>query len=559
MKNTKKLRSIVITIVFFVICLLAAWRSGHITSEAVWYSILPPLLAVTLALITHKLLISFAIGVISGGFFAIVPGDPGSLTAWGRGAITGPGYIWTALSDPINLQILTFVVLVLAMISVLIVSGGLQGIVNWLARYAKSDRSTQFVTALMGLAIFIDDYANTMIVGSSMRPMTDRYKISREKLAFLVDATSAPIAGLAVISTWIGYEVGLFTDVGKSLGIAKDGYAMFFDALSFRFYCIMMIIFVLVNVISGRDFGSMAKAEKRARKTGAIAADDAKPMTSKAFSQAKPDQAAILKARTAVIPIAALFICLLAFLWYDGGGMSRLGSIFNPYTWRDVIGSAENTYLILATVAGISLVLAVITATVYARISLNIIGKAILAGFKGSLLPMAILVLAWSLKGSCDDLQTGMFLIDAVGEALSPLWFPALLFIVAGLTSFATGTSWGTMAILIPIAIPLAFELDGGVYGLTTMISLGAVLDGAIFGDHCSPISDTTLMSSISSACDHIHHVNTQIPYSLTVGGLALGCGYIPAAFGLPSPVSILCSLVIIVGLFYLLKLRAVE
>jgi Na+/H+ antiporter NhaC len=388
----------------------------------------------------------------------------------------------------------------------------------------------------MGLAVFIDDYANTMIVGSAMRPLCDRHRISREKLAFLVDATSAPIAGVAVISTWIGYEVGLFENLAGSLGIDRSGYSIFFDALGYRFYCFLMIIFVLAGTVIGGDYGPMRRAARRAREGGALFAADARPMTSRALADAQADAGARVRGRTALLPIAGLFLFLLAALWIDGGGGSpwdvREG-IFSPAAWRRVMGAAENNILILAGAAAWGLVVAVWTSRGIARLSWRRIGGALAAGARGSCLPLAILVLAWSLKSSCDALGTGAFLVDAVGETLSPRWFPALVFALAGATAFATGTSWGVMAILIPMAGPIAFELDGGHYGLTTMMTLGAVLDGAILGDHCSPISDTTIMSSISSGCDHIHHVTTQIPYSLTVGGCALAAGYIPAAHGL--------------------------
>ncbi|MCH8858919.1 MAG: hypothetical protein IID54_04980 [Proteobacteria bacterium] len=179
------------------------------------------------------------------------------------------------------------------------------------------------------------------------------------------------------------------------------------------------------------------------------------------------------------------------------------------------------------------------------------VARAVGAGAKSSLLPIGILVLAWSLKLACDGLNTGDFLIATVGQEVSAEWLPALIFIIAGLTAFATGTSYGTMGILIPTVTPIAFELDGGAYGLTTMISLGAILDGAILGDHCSPISDTTIMSSISSSCDHMHHVRTQLPYSLTVGALAVVLGYIPAALGVPFWIGGGVAALVIAGLFF--------
>ncbi|KPL10536.1 hypothetical protein AMJ85_05565 [candidate division BRC1 bacterium SM23_51] len=541
-------------------CALAAWSAPtHVprAESGPWYSIIPPLLAVTLALLTNRLFFSLGLAVVVGGVLTSVPAAPLSILAWGRGLITGASYVWSSATDSTNLQILAFVILVMGMISVIIVGGGLHAIASWLTRFAKGSRSTQFVTALMGLAVFIDDYANTMLVGSAMRPITDRNRVSREKLAFLVDATSAPVAGIAVISTWIGYEVGLFNQIAPDLDIARDGYSMFFDALPFRFYCILMLIFVFINVLSGADYGSMGAAEERVGKTGALAAADARPMTSSTFTTLTLDSRAKARGLTAIFPIAALFLFFLGGLWVDGGGREELrastGSIFNLATWRVVMSRAEHSTLLLAVAAGVGLLLSTVCGRVLSALDLRTVGGAVISGFKGSLLPILILVLAWSLKEACKGLGTGPFLVALLGEVLSPIWFPALLFLVASLTSFATGTSWGTMAILIPIAIPVAFHLDGDVYGLTTMICLGAVLDGAILGDHCSPISDTTIMSSISSSCDHVHHVRTQIPYSVTVGVLAMFCGYIPAALGVASWIGISFASAATVLLFYII------
>jgi Na+/H+ antiporter NhaC len=240
---------------------------------------------------------------------------------------------------------------------------------------------------------------------------------------------------------------------------------------------------------------------------------------------------------------------MLMGFWIDGGGD---GPILSLSAWRNALSNANNVK-ILTIASGSSFLLAIGCAKLLSKISLSEIGVAILSGLKGSLLPTTVLVLAWSLKAVCDELSTGSFLAATVEGVLSPLWFPALLFIVASVTSFATGTSWGTMAILIPTAIPIAFSLDGNLYGLTTAISLGAVLDGSIFGDHCSPISDTTIMSSIASDCDPIHHVHTQLPYSLTVAGLALICGYVPAALGVSPYLVIGVAAALIVLLFYII------
>ncbi|MCH8858920.1 MAG: hypothetical protein IID54_04985 [Proteobacteria bacterium] len=360
MKPLLTIKNISIVFAFAALCALAASGAPDpldFPDAGPWYSIVPPLLAVCLALLTNRLLLSLLSAVLIGGLLVSVPDSAGSLSAWTGGVGTGLGYLIATLGDSWNLQVLGFVVVVLAMVSVLVASGGMHGVANWLKGLARGSRSTQLATALMGIAVFIDDYANTMLVGSTMRPLTDRHGVSREKLAFLVDATSAPIAGLAVISTWIGYEVGLFNDAASSLGIDRNGYAIFFDVLCFRYYCVLMIVFVLINAASGRDFGPMKAAERRARDEGKPAADDARPMVSKTFASADPDPTANFRAITAVIPIMILFASLIAGLWIDGGrgveGAFAMNAFLRPSIWRDVLANSENSALALAVAGGI--------------------------------------------------------------------------------------------------------------------------------------------------------------------------------------------------------------
>ena len=522
-----------------------------------WYSVLPPFLAVVMALVSRKLLLSLGSAIILGAFlFAIENNTDNILLATAANSVN---YLYTNATDSWNLKVLAFVICILSMIAVIIVAGGLKGIVNYLLPLAKTPRSTQFISALAGLIVFIDDYANTMIVGSSMRPITDQYKISREKLAFIIDATSAPVAGLAVISTWIGFEVGLFGDVSKTLNMGMDGYSMFFDALAFRFYCILMLLFVFLNIFMGREFGPMLLAENRARNTGKLNADDARLSTNSSFSLSEPHVLSRVSAKTALIPFAVLFMVLIVGLWLDGGGMQQLQhsvtNFFSPNAWRMVIANTQNSTSILLLSAFSGLIVSIFVAARLAKTPASEIVKAVKAGTKSSFLPVLILLLAWSLKSVCDDINTGQYIVTLLSPHLSPLWFPAILFFIAAITAFGTGTSWGTMSILIPIAIPVAYALDDQSYGLITIICLGSVLDGAIFGDHCSPISDTTIMSSISAQCDHIHHVQTQIPYSLFVAIIALFVGYLPAAMGVPP---VLCytlgTAALIAGLLFIGK-----
>jgi Na+/H+ antiporter NhaC len=409
----------------------------------------------------------------------------------------------------------------------------------------------------MGLLYFIDDYSDIMIVGSAMRPVTDRFRVSREKLAFLVDATSAPVAGLAIVSSWIAFEAGLFGVESQKLGLGLNGYSMFLDALRFRFYCILMLIFVFMHILVGRDFGPMEAAELRAQREGPP--DDADRLGDDESEYQPTDRyEPPSRAIVALIPLGGLLTFHIAGLWWNGGGLALLreGHALLSWTyWREVISQA-NSLVILDLAALFSLALAFVCARLFAALPFRIVGRCLRLAVKRSALPFFILILAWSLKNSCDNLGTDEFLGAILAGKLSPAWYPALVFLVACLTSFATGTSWGAMSILIPTAVPIAYSLDGNSYGPTTMITLGAVLDGSIFGDHCSPISDTTIMSSVSSSCDLIQHVRTQLPYSLLVASLAIVCGYIPCARGVPWGWSFSGALLLMIGFFLILMRR---
>ena len=543
-----KLKYVIGFLIFLGLCFIFQWRAGQVsdTETLLWYSIIPPLLAVTLAILTARLFPSLCIAV-----------GVGLVLSWYQKGATPSGFlaevVWfvRAVSvgndgiDLFNFWVVLFVFLIMATISVVVASGGIGGVVVWLSQFAKGPRSAQFITGLMGIVIFIGDYSNAMLVGPTMRPLTDHHRVSREKLAFLVDSTSAPIAGLAFVSTWIGYEVGLFEDISGTLGLGRDGYSMFFDALSFRFYCVLTIIFVIVNAISGRDYGAMHQAETRARETGDIAAPDAQALGHAASFTNLPNT--VVQPLSAVLPLLTLFGLLLGGFWIGGNGT---GSIFSLTSWRNALSEANNV-MVLACAAASAFVVAIICARWLSKLKFSDIAPVVWNGIKGSLTPLSILLLAWGLKASCDRLMTGDFLATMLSDVVSPFWFPILVFICGAVTSFATGTSWGTMAILIPTAIPVAFSLDGDSYGLTTIICLGAVLDGAIFGDHCSPLSDTTILSSIASSCDPLHHVRTQLPYSLTVASIALFCGYLPAALGFSSAIGIACGTVLIILIFY--------
>jgi Na+/H+ antiporter NhaC len=550
LKAGKHIKTMGAAVAFAALCGLAAWLGGHAgtASSAPWYSIVPPVLAIVLAFLTHHVIASLGVAIIIGGLLSTVPAAPVSLAAWTAGVNAVLVHVKETATDDTNQLILSFIPPIFTMVEIIIAAGGFAGVVLWLLKRVRSRKSAQLATALMGVVCFIDDYANAIIVGSMMQPVTDRFRISRAKLAFLVDATSAPVSGLAVVSTWIAYEVGLFTDISEQLGMGKTGYAMFFDALSFRFYCLLMLVFVFAHIVLGRDFGPMRAAEKRA----GAAQDHAEQSGSKAA--AVPGRTG--KAINALLPLGGLIVFDLTGLWFDGGGPAKLadgGSVLSWVYWREVISAAEHSHFMLLSAALFGMLLAALCGWLSSSLKLSALPGCVYRGVKRAILPSVVLILAWSLKSCCDSLGTGEFLTALLAGRIPPHWFPPLLFVVASLTSFATGTSWGTMAILIPTAIPIAFALDQNTYGLTTMISLGAVLDGAIFGDHCSPISDTTIISSTASSCDLLQHVRTQLPYSLFVAAIALAFAYVPSALGLAPHWSLgLAALVILAVLLAL-------
>ncbi|UCG59955.1 MAG: hypothetical protein JSU70_10615 [Phycisphaerales bacterium] len=538
------------------VCGLAACLarlSGQDSQAAAWYSIVPAVLAIVLAFLTHHVLLSLGIAIVVGGLLSSVPPAPLSAAAWLGGLKSAALFVGAAASDRTNLLILSFIPPIFVMVEVTIASGGFHGIILWLLKRVKNRKSAQAATALLGILCFIDDYANAIIVGSMMQPITDRFRVSREKLSFIVDATSAPISGLAVVSTWIAYEVGLFADMSQKLGMGKTGYSMFFDALSFRFYCLLMIVFVFVHIILGRDFGPMKSAEDNAKSEGTNH-DNETDSSAHAGSPTGPADGQVSgRAINALLPLGGLILFHMTGLWIDGSGPARLAEGGSPLSWvywREVISDAEHSHHMLLFSALFGMTIALLCGRLSGALRLSTVRRCFYRGIKRAAMPSVILILAWSLKNCCDSLKAGEFLTTMLADRVSPHWFPPILFLVASVTSFATGTSWGTMAILIPTAIPVAFALDGQTYGLTTMISLGAVLDGAIFGDHCSPISDTTIISSTASSCDLMRHVRTQLPYSLSVAALALLGAYLPSAFGLAPRWSLTLAVLIMLSLF---------
>ncbi len=525
-----------------------------------WASVVPPVLAIVMSLLTRRLYLSLFAGIISAGWL-LAAHESMSLPAT---LITGSGFagrfVVETLVDPArgtlnltNLLILVYVVLIMVAIAVMVAAGGFQALADRLIHWARSRRQTQIAAYLAGLIVFIDDYANTMIVGSTFRTMTDRQRISRAKLAFIVDSTAAPVAGVALLSTWIGYEVGLLGEVAASLGITQGGYELFVDAIGFRYYCFTMLIFVMVNALFGIDFGPMRRAEERAQLSAPNHGSDTSNLSLPTSPLGAVNGPVYPNIWTTLAPLGVLIAVFLGGVWLSGGGYTVLKSsvwaLVDPAAWRKILASADSI-TILALASACCLVSALLWSWGLARMKLRQIARAMGSGLTASLLPVSVLILAWALKRGCDALGTGSYLAGLLSGNLWPPVFPMLVFLVACGCSFATGTSWGTMAILLPTALPVAFALDGQVYGLVSSLCVASVLDGAIFGDHCSPISDTTIMSAAAAGCDQIEHVQTQLPYATLVAAIALVAAYLPAGFGVASWVGLLAATGCVLMLF---------
>jgi len=520
------------------------------------WSLVPPLLAILVAVLFRRTVLALFTGVLVGAVL-VRTADHDVLPSLVLGALdVGNRYLWERLGDPDNTRTIVFVVLMLAMVGLLVRSGGLAGVLEGIARRAQSARGSQVATWLLGLFVFFDDYSNTVLVGSTMRPMTDRFRVAREKLAYIVDSTAAPVAGLSLFSTWIAFEVSTFAPQLPAIGVAEEaGFAVFLETLPYRFYCIFTLAFVGLVVATGRDFGPMRRAEARAS-AGALVAPGSTPMQSgrATFLVAAPGVAP--RARRALVPLLAFMAVTIGTILWRGGLFELLGS-------GAPLGLEALSGVLLAGSGTVPLLAG--SATGFTLAALGCVGagvgrdipRAAWSVLSSMATAFAILYLAWMIGSVCDALGTAEYLTTSLQGDLPALVFPALLFLLASAIAFATGSSWSTMMILLPLVVELAFALGEatplGGYALVLM-SIGAVLEGSIFGDHCSPLSDTTVLSSISSASDLVDHVRTQAPYALVTMSVAIGVGYLPCAYLGWSPlVSLALGLAVLVALLFAL------
>lgn len=528
-----------------------------------WFSIIPPLIAILFALIFKEVFTALFIGILVGTATMFWYQDTALIAAIFKGmfAIVDT-YILEALTEGGHMAIIVFSMLIGAMVNIITRNGGMKGVVNILSRYASSPRSGQFVTWLLGIAIFFDDYANTLVVGNTMRPVTDRLKISREKLAYIVDSTAAPIASIAFVTTWIGAELSYIQDGINTIGLNESAYGIFISSLSYAFYPIFALIFILILIRKQVDFGPMYHAEKKARSASVSKADDDKDTFSNKLNELEVPDHIKPQWYNAAIPVFIVIFGTLAGLFYTGWDQSvwQDSSIAFSTKLSTIIGNSDSYKALLW--SSMSGVLVAIALTLSQKIlNLKDTIDSLINGFRTMLTAIVILVLAWSIALVTKHLHTADFISQSlVSVNIAPQFIPALTFIFAALVAFSTGSSWGTMAILYPLILPASWLIaqnaelgyDGSLAIFYNVVS--AVLAGSVLGDHCSPISDTTILSSLASSCNHIEHVRTQLPYALTVGGVSIVIGTIPAAFGISS--WILFPLGIIV-LFLIVKFLA--
>jgi Na+/H+ antiporter NhaC len=459
--------------------------------EPGWLSILPPVLAIVLAIWTKQVYLSLFFGIWLG--YAILAG--GNPIIGLRDALEACVEVF---KDSGNTKIIAFSALVGALIAFTQHSGGVAGFVDWInqRKLVTTKRRAGILAWLIGVVIFVESSITALVTGAVCRPIFDKMNISREKLAFLCDSTSAPVCILIPLNAWGAYIIGLLAIQGYERPVNT-----MISAMPLNFYAIFALIFTLYIAYSRRDFGPMARAEKRAKDTGQVLRPGAEPLVSKELANLEAKEGVERRARNFFIPIGVMVGMMPIGLLITGNGDMTQGSGSTSVFWA----------VLAATTVATTMYLFQKIFTIHETTEL------FFRGF-GGLVPLALLmVFAFALVNLSKALQTGEYVAGVVSHILDPGLVPALLFLVACFTAFSTGTSWGTFGIMVPIAVPMAQTL-----GIPDPLAIAAVLGGGIFGDHCSPISDTTMISSMASASDHIDHVNTQLPYALTVAGVAV-------------------------------------
>jgi Na+/H+ antiporter NhaC len=560
-----------------------AEQEVRVQAIPLWMSLLPPLVAIVLALLTKQVLLSLFLGIFSGAW--LVSGMPLEPYYFIKSVFKVlDTYILKSIVDSDHASVLIFSMIIGGVVALISRNGGMAGIVQKLSPYARGPKSTQFVAWLLGIAIFFDDYANSLIVGNTIRPISDRYGVTREKLAYIVDSTAAPVAAIAFITTWIGAELGYISDAFSQLEGMKNApgaYGVFLNSLNYSFYSYFTLIFILFVIFSGRDFGPMFKAERRARAHG-VTAPVASDKHDEELEDLNPVKDAPLRWINGLLPVLVIIFgtlwglldtgmdaCFKALkdkavaidspswgaVWAQLGALEGDGGSLGVVRKLGIIVGNANSYKALLWASLAALLVAILLTTGQRIMRFEASVNTAVKGFKTMFPALLILILAWALATTTKQLSTADFLTLALGDSVNPYWMPVIVFILAALISFSTGSSWSTMAILYPIAIPMTWticlnnQLDQAVSMEILYNVIAVVLSASVMGDHCSPISDTTILSSLASNCNHVQHVNTQLPYALTVGLVSIIMTYLATALGLGLIINLLLGLAVLWGI----------
>lgn len=493
---------------------------------ATWVSVLPPVVAIALALITKEVYSSLFLGVLTGAVAYAGANFSGIVNRLVRDGIVA------SLSDSYNMGILVFLVVLGMMVAMMNLSGGSKAFGQWARTKIKTRQGAEAATILLGILIFVDDYFNCLTVGSVMKPLTDEYRISRAKLAYLIDATAAPVCILAPISSWAAAVSGFVK--------GENGLTVFIQAIPFNFYAILTIVMMFALVIMNFDYSKMAVYERNAVETGDLfTVRDENAINAEKAEKVSGTHGKVIDL---VFPVIVLIICCVIAMIYTGGFFGGT-SFVHAFANCDAAAS-------LSMGSMVALLISIIFYTVRGTISFRDCMGCIPEGFKSMVSPILVLTLAWSLKVMTDGLGLAAFISNMVSGGILVSLFPALIFLIACGLGIASGTSWGTFGILIPIALAIT-----EAYPDMTIIVISACLAGGVCGDHCSPISDTTIMSSAGAACNHISHVETQMPYAMTVMCVS-AVTYLVAGFTRSALISLPVGIILMIGTLFVIRRR---
>lgn len=460
-----------------------------------WIVLLPPLIAIGLALLTRQVFLSLVAGLLVGTTI-LAGGNPIS------GLIQMADVIVGVFGDQSNTKILLFSLLVGGLIALVQVSGGVSAFVQYVQKsgLAKTRRGVECMAWFTGLLIFVESSITSLIVGTLSRPFFDRLQLPREKLAYYCDATSAPVCMQIPLNGWGAFVLGLLLVQGYE----SNAVSTLIGALAFNFFCIIAILFALFLALTGWGFGSMRKAEIRALSSGDLIRPGAKPMIADEVAGLEPVKPSLGRIYDFLIPVAVMIMMIFVSLYVTGDGNLMEGSGSTAVLWAVSVAVLVGLIIYMIPREG-QMLLSPAKSTDY-----------VIKGASGLVGVVALLVLAFALGQVSRDLEMGPYIVSVLGEDIWTWWLPAMVFLIGCFVSFTLGSSWTCFAILIPLALPLAEGLE-----IPTSLMLGSVLSGGVFGDHASPLSDTSIISSMASACDHVDHVNTQLPYSLLIAAMA--------------------------------------